>query len=139
MDGKSAQFTVNKLLSYIQNYGKRTKCEQRISKVHNCHRFAQDKNMPTNTAVNIWKFLPKYRAAVFHHCHSPLIWLHHTHLYFPNLNLKFQVCQCDTVVAIPYNMMEKLHTITEDKFSKCFQSLHICCKSSFGDFLKRDG
>jgi hypothetical protein len=64
---------------------------------------------------------------VFSHCHSPLIRLHQTHLCFPNLNLKFQVCQFDTMVAIPYNVMEKLQTITEDKFSKCFQSSHICC------------
>lgn len=40
---------------------------------------------------------------------------------------QFQVCQFDTMVAIPYNVMEKLHTSTEDNFSKCFQSLHICC------------
>lgn len=95
--------------------------------------------MPANTAINICTFLTEYRVAVFNHCHSPLIWLHQTHLCFPNLNLTFQVCQFDTVVAIPYNMMEKLHTITEDKFCKCFQSLLICCNKcsySLGDFFR---
>jgi len=83
--------------------------------------------MPANTAINTCTFLTKYGIAVFSHCHSPLIRLHQTHLCFPNLNLKFQVFQFDTMVAIPYNVMEKLHTITKDKFSKCFQSSHICC------------
>jgi hypothetical protein len=93
--------------------------------------------MPVNTAINICT--TKYGVAVFNHCHSPLIWLHQTHLCFPNLNLKFQVCQFDTRVAIPYNVMEKLHTITEDKFSKCFQSLHICCnKCSYSLWLFSD-
>jgi hypothetical protein len=83
--------------------------------------------MPANIAINICTFLSKYGVAVFNHCHRLLIWHHQTHLFFSNLNLKFQVCQFDTMVAIPYNVMEKLHTIIQDKFSKCFQSLHMCC------------